>query len=86
MTKYFWYRTCPVCEQGRLLLFKDLTANRLYLHCEECEWGWHDPERAADKDAGFLTLDQQFEAAPASVDDIQSFGWERYAVNEFDEP
>ena len=86
MTHYYWFHTCPVCSgQGRLLLFKDLTAGQLYLHCEECEWGWRDPDKATDPKAGFLTLNEEFEAAPATKQDIQGEGWEKYALHEFDD-
>jgi hypothetical protein len=85
MTHYYWYRTCPICRQGRLLIFKDLTRNELYLHCEECEWGWRDPDAAESRGAAFLTLDEEFESAPATAEDLVFFTWQKYAVHEFDE-
>jgi hypothetical protein len=85
MTHYYWYQTCPVCSQGRLLIFKDLAAQQLYLHCEECEWGWRNPERSSEKEAGFLTLDEEFESKPATKEDIDGLGWTKYAAHEFDE-
>ncbi len=86
MAHYFWYRTCPLCrDQGRLLVFKNTSELKLYLHCEECEWGWADPESAHSKELGFLTLDEDFEAMPAGASDIKEFGWTQYALNEFDD-
>ena len=74
-----------MCDgQGRLLIFKDLTANGLYLHCEEWEWGWRDPRMAHKKEAGFLSLDQEFEARPANRRDIEEFGWQNFSTGEFD--
>ena len=85
MTRYYWHRTCPLCKQGRLLVFKNTTSNELYLHCEECEWGWRDPETSDQKERGFLTLNEDFEAEPATWDDIAKHGWEQYAKNEFED-
>ncbi|WP_146661288.1 hypothetical protein [Enhygromyxa salina] len=85
MTHYYWYKACSICDgQGRLLLFMDLFRKELYLHCEECECGWRDPEKAERKEAGFLTLDEDFEAEAATRADIDKCGWQKYAVNSFD--
>lgn len=84
MTKLYWYKSCHHCEQGRLFLFLDTTNNRIYLHCEECEWGWKDPENL-NPEAGFLTLDEDFDAIPAKIDDIVRLGWKKYAIETADE-
>jgi hypothetical protein len=60
---------------------KDLSAERLYLHCEECESGWYDPREVDDLTAKFLTLDEDFETEPATWDDIEKADWQQYAVN-----
>lgn len=84
MKTYYWMRTCVHCNgQGRLLIMKDLSTNSLYLHCEECEWGWRDPEKADDVGWAFLTLDEDFEAEPASSAEIERHGWSRYVAGEF---
>ena len=80
--KRYWYTTCPNCKhQGRLMVMKNLSSWQLYLHCEECESGWHDPLKVDDSAARFLTLDEDFEADPASLDDMEKAGWQRYAMN-----
>jgi hypothetical protein len=72
----FWLTTCPNCHhQGRLIVMNDLTRNRLYLHCEECESGWVDPEQVSDPTARFLTLDEEFDAEPATEADLRRYGW-----------
>ena len=77
----FWLGTCPSCHhQGRLVVMHDQTRDRLYLHCEECESGWRDPERVGDLTTRFLTLDEEFQAEPATEDDLSRRGWMRYAV------
>ena len=72
----FWLSTCPYCNhQGRLVVMKDLTRNRLYLHCEECESGWVDPNKLDDPNTRFLTLDEEFDAEPATENEIRQHGW-----------
>lgn len=86
MTRYYWYKQCPICEgQGRLLILRDMTRNRMYLHCEECEWGWIDPEKADNPEAAFLTLDEEFESEVPTLEQIQQYGWGKYALHFFDE-
>ncbi|HXO42199.1 MAG TPA: hypothetical protein VN999_12160 [Thermoanaerobaculia bacterium] len=85
-TKYYWYKQCPICEgQGRLLILRDVTHDRLYLHCDECEWGWLDPELVDDVSAAFLTLDEEFNSEAPTLEEIQRYGWERYALHSFEE-
>lgn len=85
MATVYWYRTCPHCDgQGRLIITKDVTANRLYLHCDECEWGWRDPERVDNADAKFLTLNESFGAEDATREDIGRHGWGKYALHHFE--
>jgi hypothetical protein len=75
----FWYTQCPFCQQGRLYLWKNVTADRLYLHCEECERGFAHPDRLTAPDS-FLTLTQDFEGAAARWEDICAAGWQAYAL------
>ena len=84
MAKLYWYKSCQHCGQGRLFLYLDTTNDNIYLHCEECEWGWRDPENL-NTEAGFLTIDENFDAIPAIMDDIIRFSWEKYAKEIADE-
>jgi hypothetical protein len=84
--KFYWFRTCPNClGQGRLIITEDVTNRRLYLHCEECEIGWLDPETVNDRAKGFLTLVEEFETVNPSLERIRLLGWEKYAQNSFSE-
>lgn len=88
MSKYYWYKACPRCGfsgGGRLTIFEDLTNHCLYLHCDECEWGWRDPQKADDLSAAFLTLTESFEAHLADWHDIERYSWEKYALNFYEE-
>ncbi len=85
MTMKYWYTTCINCNgQGRLFITKDVTANRLYLNCEECEWGWRDPEQVDNPEAKFLTLNESFEAEDATSEEIDRHGWGMYALHQFE--
>lgn len=78
----YWYDTCPFCHQGRLFVYKNITGNNLYLHCEECERGWLTPEDILEKGKGFLTILEEFDAVEASSSDIKNYGWNKYALHE----
>lgn len=84
MKSYYWYQECPKCHQGRLFIFKDLNRNELYLHCEECETGWRDPNKL-DLEHSFLTILEDFEAKEASQEDINQYGWQKFAINKIEE-
>ncbi|WP_415891600.1 hypothetical protein ACMXYN_09485 [Neptuniibacter sp. PT8_73] len=85
MEDFYWYENCPNCNQGRLIVTEDITNNRLYLHCEECEMGWLDPERANEVEFGFLTLLEEFETVNPDLATINRYGWNQYAKNKFTE-
>jgi hypothetical protein len=65
-----WYKSCPACNQGRLVVMHDTTNQRLYLHCEECETGFLNPNNTV-KGGGFLTLLESFDAEPATDAEIK---------------
>jgi hypothetical protein len=75
----FWYTQCPFCQQGRLYLWKNVTAGRLYLHCEECERGFEHPDRLTAADS-FLTLTWEYEDAAPTWEDVCAAGWQAYAL------
>ena len=81
MSISMWYKTCPFCDhQGRLFLYKNLDANKLYLHCEECERGYYDPNQINVLNS-FLTLTEEFEAEAASLEDLKKHHWDHLEIN-----
>jgi hypothetical protein len=80
--RFYWYRTCPACGQGRLFITEDITNGRLYLHCEDCEMGWLRPEDSSDPSKGFLTLNENFETTMPSRERIHELGWSAYVKSE----
>ena len=86
MTRYHWMRTCLHCNgQGRLLILKDTSADKLYLHCEECEWGWRDPQATDNIKAAFLTLEEEFDTEVPPKEEIEKRGWGQHISGSFDE-
>jgi len=80
--KKFWYSECPACNQGRLFVMHNATTNALYLHCDECEMGFPEPEQADVGAGGRLTLTDDFEAEPATMEEIRAASWDRFAFKE----
>ncbi|MBA5800456.1 MULTISPECIES: hypothetical protein [Rhizobium] len=70
---------CPACRQGRLFLFRNLTTDDIYAHCEECEWGYLTPAQIETK-GGFLTLLEDFDADYAESEAISRSVWANYIV------
>ncbi|PIB11564.1 hypothetical protein [Vibrio rotiferianus] len=85
METYYWYDECTKCHQGRLIITKDVTNDRLYLHCEECEYGWLAPSEVKEPSKSFLTLIEDFETENPDMDTIKAYSWENYACHEFSE-
>lgn len=83
--KFYWYANCPNCKQGRLIITEDITNSRLYLHCEECERAWINPNDILNIDKSFLAILENFDTENPSIDVIRKYGWERFALYEFTE-
>jgi hypothetical protein len=83
MTTYYWYKTCPRCAQDRLLMQWNRDAESLYLHCGECEGGWHHPDEVADASKGFLTLFEDFVSENPSLEQIARGGWKPFVSGSF---
>jgi hypothetical protein len=80
MKELFWYKICPFCNTGRLFIYKNVSAGKLYFHCEECERGYYDPDNISTK-GSVLTLMEDYDAVEASDNDLIKFGWEKYALH-----
>ncbi|HSI84961.1 MAG: hypothetical protein ACAI35_18415 [Candidatus Methylacidiphilales bacterium] len=73
-----WFRSCPLCDEGKLYIYRNKTEDVPYLNCEECEWGWYDPREVDVRGTGFLTLAENFDAEVANINFIQAKGWNVY--------
>ena len=79
MPNTYWYRNCPVCEEGRLFVMCRMADASLYLQCDRCDAGWHDPASIADLDAGFPAED--IVGRPAELEDIFKAGWLKHEMH-----
>ena len=76
----YWYKVCPRCDgQGRLFIQRDCATGKLYLHCEECEFGFRDPLRCNSASDGFLAIDVEFEVP--RIHEIEADGWGSFALH-----
>jgi hypothetical protein len=80
MTRWYCSGACHVCTQGRPVIMRDLGRHYLYFHCGECESGWREPQGRS-----FLTLDEEADARPATLDEIRLAGWGKYVAGYWDE-
>jgi transcription elongation factor Elf1 len=79
MSKY-WYRTCPICDQGNLIIDQDVTNRRMVLHCDECDWVFLTEEQVTARRGAFnAVVEQNIELEPATEVQIMAGGWQRYA-------
>ncbi len=67
----YWYRTCPVCTEGRLFVRKT-ESGALYLLCEECFCLFARPADLSNPQNAKEGMDSQ--GAFASSDDIMTGG------------
>jgi hypothetical protein len=86
MQTYFWFQTCPVCRhQGRLIITRDDTHQSLYLHCDECEQGWRNPDEAHLPEKSFLTLAETYDTSFPTAAEIDAAGWRKCRLHSFSE-
>lgn len=78
---YYWFRTCPRCDQGRLLIARKTATNEFFEYCEECMSGW----LAESTDSYVAFVDDKFEYNFPSLDEIKAAGWDKFDLREFHE-
>lgn len=84
MLRRYHAGNCTFCRQGRLFLFRNLTTDDIYAHCEECEWDTL-PPTDIEGNGGFLALLEEFDADYAKSDAISRSFWANYTVVAVDE-
>ncbi len=77
MRQLYHVGTCPLCNQGRLWLQKNLTTSAIYAHCEECDQGYLSPEDIKIASGGFLTLMEDYETEDPTGEDVENSVWAR---------
>lgn len=64
---------CPVCHQGWVQVFKEVSSGRLYFCCDECESEWRNPDEITVENA---TRDCYGRSIDPTMDEIHQAGWE----------
>ncbi|MBB6401909.1 hypothetical protein HNP92_001214 [Methanococcus maripaludis] len=70
---------CPFCDQGWVVIAKELNTGELYLFCEECELEWDDPKNITKNNG---TRDKYGRITLPSIEDIREKGWEDYIIKD----
>ena len=83
MSVCYWNTDCPVCAEGRLFIVENLSRGLLYLHCEECEAGFEDPQNLKTG-VSYLTLELDYECRFADPQTINKHNWQSFALHELD--
>jgi len=84
MPTSYWTRACASCLHGRLVLQHDITNDRLYAHCEDCEMGWLHAADQADAAKGFLTLLVDFGSVDPDAEDVARSEWADHVAGTFE--
>jgi hypothetical protein len=64
---------CGVCDNGQLVVMKQLPTGRLFVECRECLTGWWHP---TDLSTSFRTETMDGNVTPATTQDVTDTGWE----------
>ena len=76
----FWYKQCPRCEQGQLFIHRNCETDGLYLHCDECEWGFSDPTQCDLVSGGYIAVFIHYDVP--TLKEIEARGWSAFALHE----
>lgn len=80
MAERFHIGICPLCRQGRLMLFRNTASDDVYGHCEECEQGYLSPDELEGRTGGVLTLQSDEEAEWATAEEVRRSVWANYRI------
>lgn len=82
--RFYLDKSCPICSQGRLFIVEDTSNQRLFIHCEECECAWLNPDEIVGNKS-FLAINPDFETRNPIYDTIQKFGWTKFNLKSIKE-
>jgi hypothetical protein len=68
--------TCTECEQGWIVIVKEISSNKLFVYCNECEAEWATPkEFFLGRHCSRFKFSKVTEP---SYSEITKIGWDRY--------
>lgn len=80
MKPYFHVGLCSSCRQGRLILQRIDRSRQIYAHCEECEWGFMEPEDVQYPERAFLTLSSDGDTSDPTIEEIAETVWAKHLI------
>lgn len=69
----YYIGQCPICRQGVLEILKEDKSGTIYIHCDECEAEWRNPEDALEVRNG--TRFHFGLSKPASLEEVYEMNW-----------
>lgn len=69
----YWYRICPVCDEGRLFVEVREEDKKIFLSCEECYTSWEKPEDVGNSAKEFFGID--ILSHHADEKELREAGW-----------
>lgn len=80
----FWYKPCPECDfQGRLVVYKYINDNSLFLCCDECMACWNNPHDVGIKTNDFSEFNIKKPYQKAVSTDIAIMNWQIYNLQNY---
>lgn len=73
-------RWCPFCNQGWVLLVKEISSQTLYCCCDECETEWSSPQDSIENIHYSVGRYGQYEMPTG--EEIAQLKWDTYVLEE----
>jgi len=70
-----WY---PFCDQGWVNMVKEISSNKLYLCCAECETQWIKPSKNLENEC--LPFDTFGKYTNSTIEEIKENNWEKFIL------
>ncbi|WP_197144221.1 hypothetical protein [Lysinibacillus sphaericus] len=67
---------CPLCDQGWVIIVKDIQTSSLYLCCKECESEWKSPYEITQEQC--LPFNTYAKYDFPTEDEVISYGWAEF--------
>ena len=67
---------CPLCDQGWVIIVKDIQTSNLYVCCKECESEWKSPHEITQEQC--LPFNTYAKYDFPTEDEVISYGWAEF--------
>ena len=84
MHKVYKVGWCPLCDQGWVIIVKDILTSAIYLCCDECETQWENPYAISEMDCLPFNTYGRYEIA--TENDLNTMGWSEFLKSYYEKP